>query len=58
MAFGSYGWAPAAPEALDAGLRAIGWEMLGPPITSKYRPTPEVLDQCRDCRPGDGGEGE
>jgi flavorubredoxin len=47
VAFGSCGWAPSGPEALDAGLRAMGCEMLGPAIISKYHPTPEVLDQCR-----------
>lgn len=47
QAFGSYGWGGGGPDALDESLRTMGWEMLGPPIKSKYRPTPEILDQCR-----------
>ena len=47
VAFGSYGWGGGGPDALDEGLRAMGWEMLSPPIKAKYRPTPTVLDQCR-----------
>lgn len=46
VAFGSYGWGGGGPDALDEGLRAMGWEMLSGPIKAKYRPTPAVLDQC------------
>jgi flavorubredoxin len=47
LAFGSYGWGSTSAEAIDKGLRGIGWDMVGPVITAKYRPTPEVLDRCR-----------
>jgi flavorubredoxin len=46
LAFGSYGWGPGGPEAVDEALRAMRWEILHEPITAQYRPTPEVLRQC------------
>ena len=27
--------------------RAIGWDMLRAPLAAKFRPTPEMLDECR-----------
>ena len=47
VAFGSYGWGAGGADALEEGLRNMGWEMLSAPIKVKYRPTPEVLEQCR-----------
>jgi anaerobic nitric oxide reductase flavorubredoxin len=47
LAFGSYGWGTGGPETVDEGLRAMGWEMLAPPLKSRYRPTAEALGQCR-----------
>jgi flavorubredoxin len=47
FAFGSYGWGRGGPEGVDKQLKTIGWEILREPILSKYRPTPEILDQCR-----------
>lgn len=47
IAFGSYGWASGGAEAIDEVLRGLCWEMLGKPITSKYRPTPIALEACR-----------
>ena len=46
LAFGSYGWGPGGPEAVNEALRALRWEILHEPITAQYRPTPEVLRQC------------
>jgi flavorubredoxin len=46
LAFGSYGWAPGGPQAVDEALRAINWEILREPIQAQYRPTPEILSQC------------
>ncbi len=46
-AFGAYGWGRGGPEAVDEALRAMDWEILREPIRAHYRPTPEVLDQCR-----------
>ncbi|MGD0896836.1 MAG: FprA family A-type flavoprotein [Thermoguttaceae bacterium] len=47
MAFGSYGWGPGGPETVQEGLAALGWEMAGPPLRAKYRPTADVLAACR-----------
>lgn len=46
LAFGSYGWGPGGPKAVDAALRAMSWEILREPLRAQYRPTPEVLDEC------------
>lgn len=47
LAFGSYGWGKGGPEAIDRSLRAIGWDIVHEPIFARYRPTPEVLRECR-----------
>ena len=50
IAFGSYGWGKGAAEAIDETLRnRLEWQVLGDPIRSQYRPTPTVLDQCRQA---------
>jgi flavorubredoxin len=49
LAFGSYGWGRGGAEGVDKQLQAIGWEILRAPILSKYRPTPEILDECRQA---------
>jgi flavorubredoxin len=49
FAFGSYGWGRGGAEAVDQRLREIGWEILREPIRAKYRPTKEVLDECREA---------
>jgi flavorubredoxin len=46
FAFGSYGWDPGGPKAVDEALRAMRWEILREPIRAQYRPTREVLDEC------------
>lgn len=47
FAFGSYGWAPSGPEAVDKRLQAMRWEIVREPLVAPYRPTPDVLDACR-----------
>ncbi|MFZ1932980.1 MAG: FprA family A-type flavoprotein [Thermoguttaceae bacterium] len=47
VAFGSYGWGPGGPEAVDAALRRLGWEILRDPLRAHYRPTAEILGECR-----------
>ncbi|MBU0716965.1 MAG: FprA family A-type flavoprotein [Planctomycetes bacterium] len=47
IAFGSYGWSGGGPETVDEYLRGLKWEVLGEPIRAQYRPTAEVLSQCR-----------
>lgn len=49
FAFGSYGWGRGGAEGVEKQLQAIGWEILRAPILSKYRPTPEILDECREA---------
>jgi flavorubredoxin len=49
FAFGSYGWGRGGAEAVEKQLQAIGWDILRGPIRSKYRPTPEVLEECRQA---------
>jgi flavorubredoxin len=47
FAFGSYGWGRGGAEAVDAALKVLEWEILREPIRSRYRPTPEILAECR-----------
>ena len=49
LAFGSYGWGKGGPEAVDQALHALQWEIVREPIRARYRPTPEVLAQCRQA---------
>jgi flavorubredoxin len=49
FAFGSYGWGKGGTENVDKRLREIGWEILREPIRAKYRPTTEILEQCRQA---------
>ncbi|MDY0165951.1 MAG: FprA family A-type flavoprotein [Thermoguttaceae bacterium] len=47
LAFGCYGWGKGAPEAIDAWLDGMPWQKLSEPLRCQYRPTPELLDECR-----------
>jgi flavorubredoxin len=47
VAFGSYGWGPGGAEAVDAALRRLDWEILREPLRARYRPTAEILGECR-----------
>jgi flavorubredoxin len=47
LAFGSYGWNKGGPEAVDQDMKAMKWDALREPIKVQYRPTTEVLDECR-----------
>jgi flavorubredoxin len=47
VAFGSYGWGQGGPEAIDKALRGLDWEILREPLRARWRPTPEVLAECR-----------
>jgi flavorubredoxin len=47
LAFGSYGWGKGGAEELHEWLREMKWEVLREPIKSRFRPTPEILDECR-----------
>ena len=47
VAFGSYGWSKGGAEAVDEDMKAMKWDVLREPIRALYRPTAEVLDECR-----------
>lgn len=47
LAFGSYGWSKGGAETVEEYLKAMKWEILREPIRAQYRPTEEVLDECR-----------
>ena len=47
LAFGSYGWSKGGAEAVEEYLSAMKWKILREPIRAQYRPTEEVLDECR-----------
>jgi flavorubredoxin len=47
FAFGSYGWSPGGLNQLNAWIDESKWVRIAEPVSSKYRPSPEVLEQCR-----------
>ncbi len=49
VAFGSYGWGRGGAEAVDQALRRMEWEIIREPIRARYRPTPEILAECREA---------
>jgi flavorubredoxin len=49
VAFGSYGWGVGGPEAVEEVLKRLEWKIVRQPLRSRYRPTPEVLAQCREA---------
>ena len=49
FAFGSYGWGRGASEAIDAWLKTARWDVLREPLRAQYRPTPEILEECRQA---------
>jgi len=49
VAFGSYGWGRGGAEAIDQALRRMEWEVIREPIRARYRPTPEILAECREA---------
>jgi len=49
FAFGSYGWGRGGPEAVDEYMKAMKWEILRDPLKAQFRPTDEILDECRQA---------
>ncbi|MCP4581062.1 MAG: FprA family A-type flavoprotein [candidate division Zixibacteria bacterium] len=47
FSFGSYGWGKGGPEAIDEYFKSMKWDILNESITSRYKPTSELLDDCR-----------
>jgi len=48
VCFGSYGWAPATKE-LTSYVDAMKLDIMQDPIVCKYKPTEEILEQCREA---------
>jgi flavorubredoxin len=46
MAFGSYGWGGGAVGTIEEKLKAAGLEIIHDPITLKWVPAPEELNNC------------
>lgn len=47
FAFGSYGWSRGGPEIIHEQLSSWKWDLLRAPLKAQYRPTPEILEECR-----------
>lgn len=47
LAFGSYGWVKGGAEAAQVCFEALKWNIIRDPIRAQYRPTPEILEECR-----------
>ena len=45
-AFGSYGWAGGAAEAIEKIMRSSGIEVFGPPLTVRYVPDKDEIKAC------------
>lgn len=46
MAFGSFGWGGGAAKTIDERLKAAGVQIIHDPVTIKWVPTPEELNNC------------
>lgn len=49
FSFGSYGWSKGGAAAVQRELEETKFEILREPLECQYRPTPEVLQECRDA---------
>jgi|GEM_PF-5305 len=47
FAFGSYGWAGGGAEKVNQELKETGVDIIREPLICKFKPTPEVLEECR-----------
>ena len=47
FAFGSHGWGQGGPEGVHKALEAMDWEIVHEPLKARYRPTPDILAECR-----------
>lgn len=47
MAFGSAGWGPGAVEEIGRWFDEAKYRTTCEPVKARFRPTPEVLEQCR-----------
>ena len=46
MAFGSYGWGGGSTKEMEVALKDAGTEIVMPPFTVNWAPTPEELQRC------------
>ncbi len=49
FAFGSYGWGKGSPEAINEVLGSMRWEIVREPLKAQFRPTAEILAECRQA---------
>lgn len=49
LAFGSAGWAKGGADAVQSYFEALKWNVLRDPIRAQYRPTQEILEECRQA---------
>ncbi len=49
VAFGSFGWGKSGAADVSEYLKKMKITEISEPLTCKWRPTPEVLNKCRDC---------
>ncbi len=49
FAFGSHGWAAGGSKAVQEYLDEMKFDKLRDPIEAQWRPTPEVLAECREA---------
>lgn len=59
FAFGSYGWSKkGGPNEIGQMMEDMKIEIMQDPIRSQYKPTPELLEQCREAGRSLGKEAE
>lgn len=49
VAFGSFGWGKTGAADVSEYLQKMKIDEICPPLTSKWRPTPEILAECFEC---------
>ncbi len=49
FAFGSYGWAPSGPNAVNEYIEEMKFDILREPLTAQWRPDADVLAECREA---------
>ncbi len=49
FAFGSSGWGLGGPEQVHKHFEELKWNVVAEPIRAKNRPSPEILERCREA---------
>jgi flavorubredoxin len=47
LAFGSYGWSKGGADVVHEDMKAMRWDVLRDPVHAQYRPSADVLEECR-----------